>query len=288
MRVLLLGASGMLGRELAAAAPAGVALVGPDLPRIELTDRHSIERAIALHAPDAVLNAAAYTRVDDAERDGAAAHAVNAVAVGALADACARRGTTLVHFSTDYVFDGRGTRPWREDDAPAPINRYGASKREGELLLAASGAPALVLRTQWLFGAHGKSFPRTMWERARASRETRVVVDQTGRPTHAGDLARATWALLDRGARGIVHVANDGVATWYDLARAVFAAAGRPELVAPCTTADYPTPASRPAYSVLDTSKLETMLGAPLPRWEEALTRFLAQLREEETATAAK
>lgn len=285
MRVLLLGASGMLGRDLAGAAPEHAIVIGPDSPRIELTDADAVARAIDASEPEWVLNAAAHTRVDDAEREPEAAMAANGTAVGALGRLCAARGVRVLQVSSDYVFDGRATRPLREDDPTAPVSRYGASKQLGEELLLASGARALVVRTQWLFGRHGRSFPRTMWERATAGQPTRVVADQLGCPTYTVDLARACWALVARDAEGLVHAANGGEASWYDVARAVFEAAGRPALVSPCTTADYPTPARRPAYSVLDTSRLASLLGAPMPPWRDALARFLDQLRGA-TATA--
>jgi dTDP-4-dehydrorhamnose reductase len=187
-------------------------------------------------------------------------------------------GARVVHFSTDYVFDGTAGRPYCEDDPPHPVNTYGASKLAGEAALRASGARALIIRTQWLFGAHGRSFPRTMWERACRREPARVVDDQFGRPTYTLDLAIATWQLVSRGDEGLVHVANRGVATWFQVAREVFRHAGYPMLAAPCNTADYPTPAQRPRYSALDLTRYETMVSSSLPHWTEALGRFLGQL----------
>jgi len=287
-RALLLGATGMLGRAIARQAPAGVTLVAPDDPRIDVTRPDEVRAALARERPDWVINCAAATQVDDAERDPPRAIAVNAIAPGMLGECCRDANAVLLHFGSDYVFAGDGQRPYTEEDATSPVNRYGESKLAGERRLAESGAESLVVRTQWLFGTPGRSFPRTMWERARARTPSRVVDDQVGRPSLADDVAAASWRLLQAGARGVVHVANAGTATWFELAQAVYDAAGVPELVTPCATSDFPTPARRPAYSVLDTSRMERLLGAPLPSWRDALTRFLDQLRAGETATAAK
>jgi dTDP-4-dehydrorhamnose reductase len=204
---------------------------------------------------------------------------VNGEAVRSLAAACACRGIALAHFSTDYVVDGESARPYREDDAPAPHSVYGASKLAGERGVRESGAEHLVLRTQWLFGEAGRSFPRTMWERARRGEPTRVVGDQWGRPTWTRDLAAATWRLLAGPARGILHVTSSGApTTWYDVARAVFDAAGAPSLLSRCTTEEYPTPARRPAYGVLDTTRLESEIGISMMPWREALERFVGGL----------
>jgi dTDP-4-dehydrorhamnose reductase len=190
----------------------------------------------------------------------------------------------VVHFSTDYVFNGQSPRPYPEDDATNPIGAYGASKLAGERTLLESGARCAIIRTSWLFGFHGKSFPRTMWQRAREGKATRVVNDQVGRPTYTVDLATATWGLIGQrithnGQRSLLlHVANTGAATWYEIARRIFQAAGVPDLVSPCTTAEYPTPARRPAFSVFDTSRYDALAGARLPRGEDALDRLLAEL----------
>jgi dTDP-4-dehydrorhamnose reductase len=278
VRVLLFGSQGMLGHDLLAEAPAGVELVSPTLDEVDITDPVALGRAVDAARPDWVLNAAAYTLVDEAESATAVAHAVNATAVGIMAAACARRRCRLAHFSTDYVFSGLSRRPYREEDPTAPINAYGASKLAGEQAILASGATALILRTQWLFGEHGRCFPRTMWQRAQARQPTRVVDDQWGRPTSTVDLAGATWSLILREASGIFHVANSGLATWYDVAHRVFEAAERGTLLARCTAVEHPTPARRPAYSVLDTSRVEPVLGGALPAWTDALDRFLARL----------
>jgi dTDP-4-dehydrorhamnose reductase len=282
MHVLLLGKDGMLGQDLLATAPpqfkvhSGTEVLGR---RLDITNRDRVIAAIARARPECVVNAAGYTKVDEAERETDRAIAVNATAVGALGEECAAHGIRVVHFSTDYVFPGNGSTPYRESDPTSPINAYGLSKLRGEHALAASGARALVIRTQWLFGRAGRSFPRTMWERATANQPTRVVNDQVGRPTYSRDLAQWTWRLVERGIDGIIHAANAGTATWFDVAARIFARAGAPDLLTPCTSAEYPTPAKRPAYSVLDTTMLEREIGPPRG-WEDALDEFLAELEE--------
>lgn len=293
MRVLLLGAGGMLARDLLATKPHGVDLAARTHAETDITDAQAVRIAVQETRPDVIVNCAAYTQVDRAEEEIEVTFAVNAKGPGLVARAALQAGLDplVVHYSTDYVFDGRSRRPYREGDPPAPTGTYGASKLAGEEALRASGARHLIIRTQWLFGLEGRSFPRTMWERARKRLATRVVNDQVGRPTYTADLARATWHLL-AGQPGaplgerpcLLHVANQGQATWYELARHVFAAAGVPELLQPCTTADYPTPAARPAYSVLDTSAYERLTGRSLPHWEDAVERFLAQLATREPA----
>lgn len=273
----------MLGRDLIASAPADVELLTPASSELDITSAEAVRRAIARHGPDHVINAAAYTQVDRAESDLVTASRVNAEGPGILGAACAERGIPVVHLSTDYVFAGDGERPYREDDPTEPVNAYGRTKLAGEEALLASGAPALVIRTAWLFGVAGKSFPRTMWERARDGLATRVVDDQWGRPTSTRDLAAATWELIANGATGIVHASNAGQpATWFGIAERVFERAGARGLLTPCTSADFPTPARRPRYSVLDTGRLEGLIGHAMRDWTEALDEFLDQLEREE------
>ena len=278
MNVFLLGCRGMLGTDLAATAPADARLTGVGIEELDITDAAAVARMLDAVRPDWVINATAYTAVDRAETEREVAFAVNGDAVAGLVRECKARGAGIVHYGTDYVFDGNGTRPWREDDATAPLNAYGESKLAGERAVLEGGARHLMLRTQWLYGVHGKSFPRTMWERATAGQATRVVSDQHGSPTYTVDLARATWALLANGRRGLFHATNAGEATWHDVAARVFAAAGRAELLSPCATSDYPTPARRPAYSVLDGARLRDA-GIVMRPWTEALDEFLGALR---------
>jgi len=281
MRVFVLGHNGMLGGDLVASAPVGSSIVVPAAGRLDVTDHRRVDEELATIRPDVVINAAAYTHVDQAELEEREAHAVNADAAGAIARSCAERDIVLVHYSTDYVFAGDAGRPYREEDAVAPLGAYGRTKLAGEVQIHASGARALVLRTQWLFGRQGRSFPRTMWERASSRSATRVVSDQVGCPTYAMDLARATWELLAKDVTGLFHVSNAGAASWYALAREVFEAEGVPELLSPCTTSEYPMLARRPADSRLSGAKLTETLGHGMPPWRDALSRFLLELRQE-------
>ena len=279
MRALIFGAAGMLGTDLCTTAPSGTSLVALDRAAVDVTDRSRVAAVLRDARPDWVINAAAYTAVDRAERERTVADAVNGTAPGHIAEECARLGIAIVHFSTDYVFAGNASSPYREEDPVAPVNAYGESKLRGEKAVLASGAHALVLRTQWLFGRAGKSFPRTMWERATAGVATRVVNDQVGRPTYTRDLAEVTWQLVARRAAGIVHATNGGaVTTWFDVARVVFERAGAAPLLSPCVTADYPTPARRPSYSALCTQRLERLTSGGPRDWRDALDAFLDEL----------
>lgn len=268
----------MLGDDLVATAPHGVALSPFPKTELDITDGGAVAAAIRELRPDVVINAAAYTAVDRAESEAEAAFRVNGVAVGELGRIARQAGARVIHFSTDYVFDGTSAEPYLEESPVNPVNVYGASKLAGETALKASGATYLIVRAQWLFGRRGRCFPRTMWERATTRAPSRVVSDQTGRPTYSVDLARATWTLSARGLTGVMHVANAGVATWYDVAKRVYAACGADQLVQPCSTAQFPLPAKRPARSVLSTARSEQVLGGPLPPWEEAIDRFVAEI----------
>lgn len=287
MPVLLLGGTGILGSAIRATAPAGGYILAPSHAQLDVTDARAIEAFVDGCAPagDArgaapmwIVNCTAYTAVDAAESHEADAMRLNAEAPRILGAAARRVGARVLHVSTDYVFGGAGDRPWREDDATGPLSVYGRSKLAGEQALLASGAESLIVRTAWLYGTVGKSFPRTMWERARQGLASRVVADQHGAPTNARDLAQWCWALIARDARGIVHASNAGACTWADVAERVYAAAGKPGLVTRVGSDEYPVPAPRPRYSVLDGSRLEQLLGAPRRRWEDALDEFLSDL----------
>jgi dTDP-4-dehydrorhamnose reductase len=294
-RVLVLGAGGMLAHDVLAEAPRDAELAPRTSREVDVTSQEAVNAAVAEATPNVVINCAAYTDVDGAESHRDQAFAVNGDAPGFIAAALARSGALLIHYGTDYVFDGSGSRPYREEDTCAPIGVYGASKLAGEESIGRQGGRSIVLRTQWLYGLHGRSFPRTMWERATARLPTKVVNDQTGCPTYTVDLARATWRLVAverrHAAEGtsaaarppILHVANGGSATWYQVARHVFERAGAAELLTPCPSSDFPRPAKRPAWSVLDTARFERLAGQPLPKWDDALDRFLDQLGEHAT-----
>jgi dTDP-4-dehydrorhamnose reductase len=289
MKLLLLGGNGQVGRELRRSlAPFGELVVamrdGADADMVaDLDAPDSLAALIASVAPDVVANAAAYTAVDQAETDAAAAFRVNAEAVGEIARACAASGALLVHYSTDYVFDGSAMRPYREDDATVPLGVYGASKLAGEEAIRASGARHAILRTAWVYASHGRNFLLTMLRLAAERDELRVVADQIGAPTPAGWIADATAALIMRGVErsGVWHLTTDGETSWHGFAAAIVDQAhergliGRKPNVVAIPTSGYPTPARRPAYSVLDTSRLQRDFRIVPPDWREGLRRTL-------------
>lgn len=294
MTILLLGANGQLGQELQRAmAPLGSMVattrsgVLPDGSACEVADFDqpgSLAALLDRLQPTVVVNAAAYTAVDRAEEDRDAAFRANAEAPGVLARWCAQAGVPLVHYSTDYVFDGQGTRPYREDDATAPLGVYGASKLAGEDAIRAAGGRHLIFRTAWVYASHSANFLRTML-RVGAERDVlRVVADQVGTPTPAALIADVTAQALQHGGglSGTWHLTAKGETSWHGFAEAIFAeavAAGvlpRAPKVEAITTAEYPTPAKRPAYSHLDVAKLEQDFGVVLPRWQDGLKRVIA------------
>jgi dTDP-4-dehydrorhamnose reductase len=266
----------MLGRAVVGTlAERGVSCLPLCWPALDLTDASSIEQALGRDV-QAVINCAAYTDVDGAEKNEAAATAVNGAGVAALVARCDALGVPLVHFSTDYVFDGLGRAPYPIDHPAAPLNAYGRSKRAGEEAVLASPGRHLVVRTSWLYAPWGKNFVLTIAKLASERDELRVVDDQRGRPTHAAHLARVSLALLERGAQGVFHVTDGGVCTWFELAREVGASVAPRCRVEPCTTADFPRPARRPAYSVLDLSRTEALVG-PMPDWRANVADALAR-----------
>lgn len=276
----------MLAAEVIRTAPAGVELVLTDIEELDITDPDAVAALCRAEAPGLVINCAAYTAVDQAEADAETAYAVNATGPAVLAGATARSAIPLIHISTDFVFFGDGSHPLTEDDAPAPRGVYACSKRAGELAIEDAGGQWLTVRTSWLYGAHGKNFPATMVRLAAERDELNVVDDQCGSPTYARDLAEALWRLHAVGARGYVHFSNTGACTWYDLAVAAIAEArdqglldaGRQPQVHPVTTAEFPRPAPRPAYSVMSTAKYARLAGAPPRPWREGLHNFIAEL----------
>lgn len=280
MRVLLTGARGMLGQALADSVPEGVQLLPTDLTELDITHAAAVEAKLASAAPDALLNAAAYTAVDACETDESAALAVNGLAPGLLARACAARGIPLLHVSTDYVFDGNppGGRPWREDDATGPLSAYGRTKLAGERSVRAVSAAHWIVRTQWLYGLGGKNFVETILALGAERDALTVVDDQFGSPTSTHTLAPLLWELLTRRpAYGTYHAVNSGSCSWHGFARAITDAAGLPVRVDPMTSAQLKRPAPRPARSVLDTSRLCAALGHSISTWQEGLSDYLAR-----------
>ena len=275
MRLLVTGAAGMLGNDVVTAAGrAGhetVALARRDL---DITDRYAVRSALAAHAPDAVVNCAAWTDVDGAEDDEQGALAVNGAGAGHVAAAAAAAGAHLVHVSTDYVFDGRATSPYLESSPVNPVSAYGRTKLEGERAL--DPARDAIVRASWLFGAGGGNFAATMLRVAGERDEVTVVDDQRGFPTYTGHLAPALVAVAEARATGILHAGGDEPCTWFDFAEAIFAAAAKEMTVHRGSSADLGRPAPRPAYSVLGTERPD----APrLPSWREGLAAYLDEIR---------
>jgi len=292
-RVLIIGGSGQLGRELAAVPwPDDVAPVAPGRAAADLTDRNAIASILADGDWAAVINVAAFTGVDAAEEAMAAAFAANALGPAILAEETRRRGVPLIHVSTDYVFDGKKPAAYDEDDATGPLGVYGASKLAGELAVRAGNPRHLIVRTSWLCGRYGKNFARTMLRLAETRDTLRVVDDQHGTPTAAPDLAGALIKLATspdlRDRAGTYHFANRGETTWCGLARMIFAqsvARGGPSAtVEAITTADYPTPARRPSNSRLSTARIERDFGIVPRAWEEALADVVDDLLREARA----
>lgn len=294
-RILLLGADGQLGTELRRSlaplgdiVPATVsgALDGTPCERADFGEPDSLPGLVERIAPQVVVNAAAHTAVDRAEQERELSFRINADAPGALARACAGSGARFVHYSTDYVFDGSGTRPYREDDPTAPLGVYGASKLAGEEAVRASGANAMIFRTAWVYASHSHNFLRTMLRVGAEREELRVVADQVGTPTPAALIADVTAQALRHAPvrSGTWHLTPTGQTSWHGFAEAIFEGAvargllARAPRVVAITTADYPTPAARPAYSVLDTTALERDFGILLPDWRQGLERVLDAL----------
>lgn len=293
MRILLIGGNGQVGHELRrslaplgdviATTRSGVLPDGVACESLDLSISGDAERLAHRLAPDIVVNAAAWTAVDKAETEREAAFRANAGAVEEIARACAECNVPLVHYSTDYVFDGTASRPYLPDDPTAPLGIYGASKLAGEEAIRDSGARHLILRTAWVYGLHGHNFLRTMLRLGAERDELRVVADQTGSPTPAWLIADVTAAILQQGldSGGTHHLVADGQTSWHGFAEAIMeeaVAAGllqRRPRVLPITTADYPTPAARPAWSVLDTGSLLRQWRLVLPDWRSALVRTL-------------
>jgi len=280
VKLLVLGANGQVGFELARSlAPLGD-VVAATREGADLGNSASLANALDDAKADIIVNAAAYTAVDRAEDEPALADRINHIAVGEIGAWAASHGARVIHYSTDYVFDGRATRPYREDDPTAPLGVYGRSKLAGEDALRASGASHLIVRTAWVYASRGQNFLRTMLRLGAEREEMRIVADQIGSPTPARAIADATAAALREwrgGSAGTYHLVSAGQCSWFDFASAIFKAAADRGLIAreprvvPIVTADYPTRARRPAYSALDCSRLKTAFGIQLPDWRAGL-----------------
>lgn len=267
----------MLGTELTAqCVRQGFEVRVYDLPEFDITDAGHLQQAV--DAADVVINCAAYTNVDGAEKESTLAHRINGEAVGRLGELARKGGRWVLHFSTDFVFDGRLDRPYAESDTPNPISQYGKSKLAGERLLAASGCSHCTLRLEWTYGPNGNNFITKLIRRADTGGTISVVNDQVGAPTATSEVARVVQAIVAKRPGGVYHLAAGGYASRYDVAAFVFGHLPRKVDLRPCRTSDYPSPAARPLNSRFDCSKLQALLGEPIAPWQQPLERYLRQL----------
>ncbi len=282
--ILLTGANGQVGFELQRALVAYGKVIACDHQKLDLGDRDALVDAVRSLKPQLIVNAAAYTAVDRAESEVSRAEAINALAPAILAEEAKHIDAALIHFSTDYVFDGASTLPYDEQALTGPLNVYGRTKRDGERAIAAIGGAHLIFRTSWVYGLRGANFLLTMLRLAAERDELRVVADQFGVPNWSRDLATTVAAVVSKGLptvverAGLYHLSAGGATSWFDFARAIIGDVKRPRVV-PITTAEYPTPARRPAYGVLATGKFDRTFGIALPTWDDALARCLAERR---------
>jgi dTDP-4-dehydrorhamnose reductase len=276
LRFLIVGNAGQVGVELQRSFQGCGEVIGVDRESFDLAQADQVRALVRRVAPDVILNAAAYTAVDRAETEPELAWAINADAARILAEEAFSRNALLVHYSTDYVFNGAKLTPWTEEDVPAPLNAYGAGKLAGEQAITQVGGKYLIFRTSWVYGPHGSNFLLTMLRLARQRDTLSIVGDQIGSPTTSIELARATRAVVD-------HMTCSGATSWCGFAQAIVARSGKLldgklPVVTPIATEDYPTPAKRPRYSVLSNAKLETRFGLRLAPWESALDEVIAAL----------
>ena len=286
MRVLITGGTGQIGRALLASAGPAIDVLAPNRSELDLADHNAIRLAVARYVPDLIINAAAYTAVDDAEHESVLAREINAVAPGWLAESAASCGARMIQLSTDFVFDGEADVPYSPDAATGPLSVYGRTKLAGEnAVLGRLSERAIVLRTSWVYSATGRNFLRTILRRLQESGSVRVVDDQTGSPTAAASVADTIWALTEKpGAHGVYHWTDAGAATWFEFARAIADEASalglvdRSVNVIPITTGDYPTAAQRPKYSLLDTHTTTAVTGIVPRDWRVSLKDVLREV----------
>ncbi|MBU0674697.1 MAG: dTDP-4-dehydrorhamnose reductase [Proteobacteria bacterium] len=287
MKVLIVGAAGQLGMELQKTVPLGVEVVACGSREMDITDRLLLMEQVKSIGPDLIINAAAYTKVDQAESDVDQAHAVNELGAGYLAEAALAIEAELFHISTDFVFDGTQSVPYLPADRPNPQSIYGVSKAAGERrVMAIMSGRALIVRTAWVYAASGHNFVRTMLRLLAEKDQIGVIAEQVGTPTWARSLALALWGFRDRKATGIYHFTDAGVASWYDFAMAVYEEARELDLVQrevairPLRTVDYPLPAKRPQYSILDKTSTWQLLDIPPVHWRVCLRKMLREMKD--------
>ena len=286
MNILITGANGQLGRSLRRLG--GVSphnYLFTDVAELDITDAAAVLRTVEERRIDVIVNCAAYTDVERAEEDEPMAELLNHKAAGNLAAAAKATGATLFHVSTDYVFDGTAHTPYTEDVTPSPLGAYGRTKLAGERAVMASGCRYLIFRTAWLYSEYGKNFLKTMLCLSSERERLQVVFDQIGTPTYAGDLALAIFSIIESeryaGNEGVYHFTDEGVCSWYDFATEIAAAAGHDSChIIPCHTSEFPTKAARPAYSVLDKTKIKTTFQMDIPHWRESMIYCLKQIEK--------
>lgn len=282
MNILITGCNGQLGNEiqLLQAQYAQHTWFNTDVNELDITDKAAIERFVETNEIDGIVNCAAYTAVDKAESDPQLARKLNAEAPAFLAEVVGKRGGWMVQVSTDYVFNGTKHTPYVETDEPCPNSVYGQTKLEGEQAVSKLCPNAMIIRTAWLYSEFGNNFVKTMIRLGREREQLGVIFDQVGTPTYAHDLATAIMTAIDKGIKpGVYHFSNEGVTSWYDFTKSIHRLSGINTCqVSPLHTAEYPTPASRPAYSVLDKTKIKAAYGIEIPHWEESLAKCIAKL----------
>ena len=289
MKIFVTGSNGQLGNEmrLVASELTNHDFIFTDVAELDITDRKAVTAFFEQHHPDMVVNCAAYTDVNRAESDLEKAELINATAPKILADCCKANGAKFIHVSTDYVFDGSAHLPYKETDKENPVSAYGTTKYHGEQNIVASGCEYVIIRTCWLYSSFGKNFVKTMATLGATKEELGVVFDQVGTPTYAADLAAAIATIISKTAqdpaafvKGIYHFSNEGVCSWYDFTVAIMDLYNLKCRIKPIHTEEYPTPANRPAYSVLDKTKIKTTFGIAIPHWYESLQRCVAKLKQ--------
>lgn len=282
MKVLIIGAIGMLGSQVVLEYQRRNAVVFcPSHDELDITNYEQVLSIIEKIRPDHVINCAAYTDVDKSEEEKDTAFLINGLGPRYLALACHQFESALLHISTDYIFNGQADRPYQIYDTPCPINVYGASKLFGEASVREIGGKFFIVRTSWLFGPNGKNFVQTILNLSRQRDELKVVNDQTGSPTYTVDMAKAIADLVSTNIYGTYHITNSGVTTWYGMAKKIVSAAGLKTKVNPCTTQEFPRPAPRPAYSVMDPFPLHQVIGYKMPSWEDAVEKYVKNITED-------
>lgn len=282
MKILVTGANGQLGNELQNLLEKDFPeqALYSDISDLDLTDEKAVQAYVTKNEITHIINCAAYTAVDKAEEDKLQCAAVNVDAVKNIAKAADANGIKVVHISTDYVFDGTAHRPYRESDKVNPISQYGTTKRKGETALLALAPESIIIRTAWLYSPYGHNFVKKILSLADEGKILKIVSDQIGTPTYAADLAKAIVKILQshQWVEGIYHFSNEGACSWYDFAKAIIRLSGKNTTVIPIPTEDYPTPATRPYYSILDKSRIKATYGVSIPHWEESLADCIKRI----------